>query len=168
MCFLLLGPLTPSLTLLKALRASSSSLRNMAKHRPDGDYSSTVFMMQILVACSRTSVKLKSLFLFCSYYVLRRCKELDLRLKIRGSALSSSAHDCLLCPLPDSFDSFGVLFPGVGVTASLVVLYFLLAPPVRASLPPQPLQEIKHRCPLEVNLLGMWGARQSRQDVILH
>lgn len=30
LCFLLLGPLTPSLTFLKAFRASSSSFRNMA------------------------------------------------------------------------------------------------------------------------------------------
>lgn len=62
-CFFLLGPLAPSPALLKALRASSSSLRNISKRRPDADYWAAVLMVQVQAAWSRRSGKLQNLLL---------------------------------------------------------------------------------------------------------
>lgn len=96
------------------------------------------------------------------------CGELNLRFKIK--VLSESS----LQPMIVFFTLFRT-----PLTASVFyfqvwesfTLYFLPAPPLRASLRPQILQEIKHCCPLEVNLPGMWGApqpEQSRGNVKLH
>lgn len=163
LCFLLLGPLTPSLTLLKAFRASSSSFRNMALVFPSQDnfskFSSSLFHRDTPLKTreppqSDSNRPTSPSFIFSYYDVFKMAPSAAWNEKLIKQwctvlkwlpdlkTLSSLAHVSPSCPVPvfPQFSltltaNFSSLFRVLPSTTPPAILYFPFAPPFRACPP---------------------------------